>query len=42
MNNMSKQAYGVWKPPPHMPQLQVLKNYFPIVYLFSVYQVFFL
>jgi len=19
MNNMKKQAYGVWKPPPHMP-----------------------
>jgi hypothetical protein len=19
MNNMRKQAYGVWKPPPHMP-----------------------
>jgi hypothetical protein len=39
MNNMRRQAYGVWKPPPHtLLELQMLKNYFSLFCLFSLYQ----
>jgi hypothetical protein len=38
MNNMRRQAYGVWKPPPHMPLTiagVLKKNHFFVYFPFT-------